>query len=87
MKYALVAAMPIVAVVIIVAISSMDGRVNGVVDTSTENYTAATVFGPFAATYTVDGHKYVVFFKAAPGSVQGGVAAVHSQACDCLKQK
>lgn len=48
---------------------------------------AATSYGPFVATYDHDGHKFVVFYKAAAGTSNGGCAALHHPSCPCLKSE
>ena len=48
---------------------------------------AATSYGPFVSTYEHDGHKFVVFYKSAYGTPEGGVSAVHHPSCPCLKSE
>ena len=46
---------------------------------------APTLYGPFAATLEHDSHKFIVFYKAASGSANGGMSAMHHPDCGCLK--
>ena len=47
---------------------------------------APTLYGPFLLTAEHDGHKFVVAYKHATGSANGGVSMLHHPDCSCTKR-
>lgn len=82
MKFLIIAALLLVG-------SGCDGddrdNVKGAVDTAVPKG-IATPYGPFVSNYQHDGHTFIVFFKAARGSADGGVAVLHHPDCECFKK-